>query len=60
MDERDACGERQAAEAEVVHIRPMAFVRSMLAIAWCCIRHPFSPTMVAVVQGKVVQDPIKT
>lgn len=41
---------------EPVHISPFAFLRTMLAIAWSALRHPFTTTVIDLTTGQVVED----
>jgi len=41
-------------EVEVVRVSPMAYLKSMLAIAWACFRHPFSTTRIDLATGKLI------
>jgi antitoxin VapB len=55
--EQGALTSNSAAEsddAEFVYISPRAYLRSMLAIAWSCFRHPFSTTRIDLATGEVI------
>ncbi len=39
---------------ETVSIRPTAFLRTMLTIAWECFRHPFSTSVVDTTTGRLL------
>jgi hypothetical protein len=54
MADRPTHSEREPDEVEVVHISPLAFLKSMLAIVWCCLSHPFSRTLIDVTKGEVI------
>jgi virulence-associated protein VagC len=44
----------QSNDVEDVYISPGAYLRSMLAIAWSCFRHPFSTTEIDLATGKAI------
>jgi hypothetical protein len=39
---------------ERVYIKPMTYLRTMLAIAWSAFRYPFSTTTIDLSTGKVI------
>ncbi|MBI1901159.1 MAG: hypothetical protein HYS13_08625 [Planctomycetia bacterium] len=52
---RTRTAERCEELEEVVRISPIAYFKSMLALAWACIRHPFETTVIDVTTGKVLE-----
>ena len=42
-------------ENSTVYISPKAYVRSMWAILWCSLRHPFSTTVIDLAEGTIVE-----
>ncbi|HMC65526.1 MAG TPA: hypothetical protein VKI65_11365 [Gemmataceae bacterium] len=40
----------------MIYISPLAFLRSMLAIAWSAFRHPFSTTVIDLATGEVISE----
>ena len=47
----------KADEPEVVYIPPLAYLRSVLALAWGVFRHPFHTTYVDLSTGEAVHVP---
>lgn len=41
-------------EPEVIYIPPLAFLRTVLALAWSAFRYPFSTTYIDATTGKVI------
>ena len=44
--------------SEVEHIPPLAFLRSMWAILWGALRHPFCTTFVDLSTGRAIHVPM--
>ena len=42
-------------ETEVFYYRPWWFIRTMVLIAWCAFRHPFSTSIIDVPTGRIIR-----
>jgi len=43
-------------ETDVFYYRPWWFIRTMILIAWCAFRHPFSTSIIDLPTGRIIRQ----